>query len=131
MNKREILCFAIHTSHSRPDADMSIEQYLMTPESMATQTVQLQDYFCDKRVLYLGDDDHMSVMFAYFLKARSIVLEYDSRIRKNLASLYEKYNVQSPEIIKYDARRPMPADLTADCSSVFIKKSRKGRKGLD
>ena len=99
MNKREILRFAIQISQSRPDADMSIEQYLMTPESMTTQTMQLQNLFHDKRVLYLGDDDHMSVIFARFLNAKPMVAEYD---------------VQDSKIFEYDARRPMPANLTAE-----------------
>jgi hypothetical protein len=114
MNKREILRFAIQIGRSRPDADLSIEQYLMTPESMTAQTVQLQNTFRDKHVLYLGDDDHMSVIFAYFLNAKPIVAEYDSRIRKNLTSLYKQHGVQDSKIIKYDAREPMSPDLSAD-----------------
>lgn len=114
MNKRDVLCLAIQISQSRPKADMSIEQYLMTPESMTTQVMQLQNVFNNKRVLYLGDDDHMSVIFARFLNSRPIVTEYDARVRTNLISLYEKYDIQDSKVIQYDARQPMPAEIEAD-----------------
>lgn len=77
MNKREILRFTTDISHNRPDADMSIEQYLMTPESMATQTMLLQSTFQNKKVLFLGDDDHMSVIFARFLNTIPTVVIYN------------------------------------------------------
>lgn len=130
MNKREILRFAIQTSQSRPEADMTIEQYLMTPESMTAQTTQLQNLFRDKRVLYLGDDDHMSVMFARFLNTKPTVAEYDQRIRENLISLYEKHGIQDSKIIKYDARKPISTDVTAE--SFYINppySSKNGGKG--
>lgn len=114
MNKREILRFTTDISHCRPDADMSIEQYLMTPESMATQTILLQSIFRGKKVLFLGDDDHMSVVFARFLNTIPTVVEYDSRIRNNLNLLYGKHGIQNSKVINYDARNPLPGKITAD-----------------
>ena len=114
MNKRELLRFATEISQNRPDADMSVEQYLMTPESMATQVTRLQNLFQDKRVLFLGDDDHMSVVFARFLNTIPTVAEYDSRIRDSLNLLYSKHDIPKSKIIEYDARNPLPSEVTAE-----------------
>lgn len=127
MNKREILRFTTDISHCRPDADMSIEQYLMTPESMATQTILLQGIFQGKKVLFLGDDDHMSVVFARFLNTIPTVVEYDSRVRDNLNLLYRKHSIQNSKVINYDARNPLPRELTADAFYINPPYSSKNR----
>lgn len=114
MNKREVLRFAIEISQARPDADVSIEQYLMTPESMATQTMQLQSIFNNKKILFLGDDDHMSVVFSKFLDIRPTIVEFDERIRDNLSALYREHHIPKAEIMEYDARNPLPSEVTAD-----------------
>lgn len=127
MNKREILRFTTDISHNRPDADMSIEQYLMTPESMATQTMLLQSTFQNKKVLFLGDNDHMSVIFARFLNTVPTVVEYDSRIRNNLNLLYSKHNIQNSKVINYDARSSLPREITADAFYINPPYSSKNR----
>lgn len=127
MNRREVLRFAIEINQNRPDADMSIEQYLMTPESMARQTIQLQNLFRDKRVLFLGDDDHISVSFAHFLDVVPVVAEYDARIRESLSQSYKKHNVKKSKIIDYDARNPLPPEITADAFYINPPYSSKNR----
>lgn len=112
--KRDILKDALKIDGVRPSTDMSIEQYLMTPESMSRQVELLDGTFRDKKVLFLGDDDHMSVMFGKYLNVRPVVLEYDSRIRASLGNQYQKFEVQNYKIDEYDARKSLSKEIKAD-----------------
>lgn len=87
---RDILCSALELNKLRPEADMSIEQYLMTPESMARQVNIMKSVLSDKKVLFLGDDDHLSVLFGKYLDVSPVVVEYDARIRRSLRDNYAK-----------------------------------------
>ena len=49
---RDILKSAIEIQQIRPKADLSIEQYLMTPESMFQQVTKLRQIFKNKKILF-------------------------------------------------------------------------------
>lgn len=112
--KRNILRDALEINSIRPNADMSIEQYLMTPESMSHQVELLATIFRDKKILFLGDDDHMSVLFGKYLNVCPVVLDYDSRIRASLEGQYRKFDIQKYRIEEYDARKLLSKEVKAD-----------------
>lgn len=112
--RRDVLQTTLNISHLRPDADMSLEQYLMTPESMASQVGLVSGVLKGKKVMFLGDDDHMSVVLSRHLEVNPIVVEYDSRIISSLEGCYERYGIQDYILEKYDARNPMRKGLCAD-----------------
>lgn len=111
---RSILCSALELSKLRPEADMSIEQYLMTPESMVRQVNMMRTVLHSKKVLFLGDDDHMSVLFGRYLDVHPIVVEYDARICTSLQKNYMRYNISDYVIERYDARNALPPHISAD-----------------
>jgi predicted methyltransferase len=104
VSKTRVLNFAIETANSRPVANNKIEQTLMTPESMANQVVTLCSLLMGKKVFFLGDDDHMSLLFAKFCDVKPVVMEIDKRIRENLEKQYKKNCVFNYRIFNYDAR---------------------------
>ena len=112
--KSEVLKNALDIISHRPSADLTIEQYLMTAESLAVQVVNTEAVLRDKKILQLGDDDHLSVLFAHHLGCRPFVAELDSRVRTSLKEMYQKYNIECYDIIEYDARNILPDSVTAD-----------------
>ena len=114
IRKRDVLKSSIDIKANRPPADLSIEQYLMTSESLVAQVIALESVFRDKKILHLGDDDHLSVLFAHYLNCQPYVAEYDERIRKSLQNMYHEYNVNNSDVIPYDARELLPSGVTAD-----------------
>lgn len=114
MLKRTVLRDALDIASMRPPADMAIEQYLMTPESLTEQVRRVESIFRNKTILHLGDDDHLSVLFAKYLGVCPVVAEYDERIRTSLRAQYDKYSIDKYSIFKYDARSSMPKHVKAD-----------------
>ena len=124
---RDILCSALELNNLRPEADMSIEQYLMTPESMARQVNIMKPVLNGKKVLFLGDDDHLSVLFGRYLNVSPVVVEYDARIRRSLRDNYVKNNINSYLIEEYDARNVLPRHVNADAFYINPPYSSKNR----
>lgn len=124
---RDILCSALELNNLRPEADMSIEQYLMTPESMARQVNIMKPVLNGKKVLFLGDDDHLSVLFGRYLNVSPVVVEYDARIRRSLRDNYVKNNINNYLIEEYDARNVLPRHVNADAFYINPHYSSKNR----
>ena len=57
--KRDVLKSSMIVASQRPSPDLSIEQYLMTPESLTNQIMRLRNIFNDKKIIQIGDDDHL------------------------------------------------------------------------
>jgi predicted methyltransferase len=114
IKKRDLLKSALNITAGRPSADLTIEQYLMTAESLVEQVLAIEPIFRNKKILHLGDDDHLSVLFAHYLDCRPFVAEYDARIRKSLKNMYQKYHVETYDIIDFDARNLLPSHAIAD-----------------
>ena len=106
---------------------MSIEQYLMTPESMARQVNIMEPVLNGKKVLFLGDDDHLSVLFGRYLNVSPVVVEYDARIRRSLRDNYVKNNINNYLIEEYDARNVLPRHVNADAFYINPPYSSKNR----
>lgn len=111
---RDILRSALELNSLRPEADMSIEQYLMTPESMTRQVDMMRLVFSNKKVLFLGDDDHLSVLFGRYLNVSPVVVEYDARTQLSLRDNYARNNINNYIIEEYDARNVLPQHIKAD-----------------
>ncbi len=114
LNHKDVLKNAQIIASQRPTADLSVEQYLMTAESLARQVSCLQNVFLDKKVLHIGDDDHLSVLFALYLNCHPVILEYDPRVRKSLRSSFSSFRIQNYSILKYDVREFIPNGVKAD-----------------
>lgn len=124
---RDILRSALELNNLRPEADMSIEQYLMTPESMTRQVNIMKPVLNGKKVLFLGDDDHLSVLFGKYLNVSPVVVEYDVRIRRSLRDNYVKNNINNYLIEEYDARNFLPRHVNADAFYINPPYSSKNR----
>jgi hypothetical protein len=114
LNQQLIYGDAIRIAKSRPLADHTIEQFLMTPESMARQVVIVTKYLFGRTVLFIGDDDHISVLFAKHLNIKPIVLEYDDRIINNIEKQYIQNGISDYVVAKYDVRHDLPKNISAD-----------------
>lgn len=68
---------------SRPRGDLSLEQYLMTKESVIFLLEKLGVLFSGREVLFLGDDDHISILLSFFFGTHSFVIDIDERIVEN------------------------------------------------
>ena len=123
---RDILRSALELNNLRPEADMSIEQYLMTPESMTRQVNVMKPVLNGKKVLFLGDDDHLSVLFGKYLNVSPVVVEYDVRIRRSLRDNYVN-NINNYLIEEYDARNVLPRHVNADAFYINPPYSSKNR----
>lgn len=111
---RDILRSALELGSLRPEADMSIEQYLMTPESMMRQVNIMKSVLDGKKILFLGDDDHLSVLFGKYLDVSPVVVEHDTRICRSLRDNYAKDGINDYIIEDYDARNVLPKHISAD-----------------
>jgi predicted methyltransferase len=97
-------------AESRPAQDYSLRQVPMTPESMVRQNDLLAGggILDDKRVFFLGDADHQSVLLAQECGVIPVILEYDERVIESLERWFDKLNIDC-DIRKYDAREPVVA----------------------
>lgn len=89
---------------SRPIADHSVEQYLMTGESLYAQLNICKEFLFDSRIVFLGDDDHLSILASKIYNTKSVVVEIDSRIIKNEKRLAKVLHLQNHKIIVHDIR---------------------------
>ncbi len=97
-----------YISKSRPGANHSVEQYLMTKDSLLLQKELLNPYLKDKKVVYIGDDDHLSLIFSLYSNSESIVLELDDRIIKNQKKIKDELKIHNHKIFKYDVSDDIP-----------------------
>lgn len=118
--RRDLSTLAVEIAHSRPPADTSIEQFHMMADSMVNLCDGgLGDFLSDSgRVLFLGDDDHISILLASKWDLSPVVLEYDQRVIDSLTRWSRKLNLRSYEVAKYDVRDPVPP--IEKCDTFYI-----------
>lgn len=104
----------LELADSRPAADHSIEQFLMTPEDLQQQIERIGDFLRGKRVFFLGDDDHVSPLLARDYGVMPVVYEYDGRVRENLSSWLGQISATDFVVREYDARQPVTIDEACD-----------------
>lgn len=78
----------------RPVADHSLEQFLMEPASMVEQVYCLQDFEFESLVVFIGDDDHLSILLAEALGCAIDVYDVDERIVESINKLAKRRNVR-------------------------------------
>lgn len=92
---------------NRPKADHSIEQYLMNIDSLELQLELLAQYLANKKVLFIGDDDHFSLVVSSKINAESFVFEIDDRIIRSQQSIANICSLSNHSITKYDVRNQL------------------------
>lgn len=127
IQKKDVLRSAINIITDRPLPDLTIEQYLMTSESLVAQVMATQTIFRKKKILHIGDDDHLSVLFAKHLGCHPFVAEFDERIRDSLEDMYKKYSIENYDIIEFDVRNLLPNNTIADAFYINPPYSSKNR----
>ena len=101
-NKETVTDISLITNN-RPEADHSIEQYLMTKESYIRQLYALNKYFKQgKKIFMVGDDDQFSPSFIKYLNLDVELIEIDSRVIKAIKHTCTKLNLKTPEIYELD-----------------------------
>ena len=103
-----------------PEVDVTLDQAFCNPETSLRRALYL--YRCGalegKRVLFLGDDDRISLASALLGRAlsggdwspRLLVVEKDPRILALLRSAAEEEEI-TLETLEHDLRQPLPEDL--------------------
>jgi predicted methyltransferase len=111
---------AVAVSESRPSPDASLEQFHMETDSLVRQAEALESFFGGKRLLFLGDDDHMSVLLAAFLDISPVVFEIDRRVVASLRMWSERLHLRDYEVYEYDIRSPLPKPALGLCDAFYI-----------
>jgi predicted methyltransferase len=106
-------------SRSRPMADPKLEQFHMSYVSMLDQMKVLQGRFNQRRVLFLGDDDHMSILLAAFADLSPVVLEIDPRVVDSLQGWANRLHLRDFRVLHHDLRNEMP-DIGPPCESFYV-----------
>jgi predicted methyltransferase len=98
---------------SRPPADTRLDQYLMTHASLCDQLRATLSFFEARKVLVLGDDDHLSVLIARFSSASVTVVEIDPRICTSLEAWASRLGLPNLTVQRQDIRN-LPEGPTHD-----------------
>lgn len=109
---------ALAIAAGRPAPDTSLEQFHMTADSLIRQAEALQLFFSGKRVLFLGDDDHASVLLAAFSDVTAVVYDIDARVIASLNSWAERLPLLRFSATVHDIRDPLP-DI-GPCDAFYI-----------
>lgn len=111
--------FTVHElAESRPAADHSVEQFLMTPEDLQQQAELIGDFMRGKRVFFLGDDDHVSPLLARDYGVVPVVYEYDRRVRESVSFWLGQISAVGSVVREYDARQPVA--IGEACDAFYI-----------
>lgn len=105
--KPKLLQIAEEICLQRPAADHALEQFLMEPESMVEQVFCLRDFEFDTSVVFIGDDDHLSLLLAESLGCAIDVYDIDERIVESINRLAEQRNVRV-QAYRYDVMDTFP-----------------------
>lgn len=104
-------------ANERPHAKHEIEQYLMKPQSLYDQLL-LSKRLDNKKILFLGDDDHLSIVLAYYLNIESVVLEVDRDVLNSHKNLKHRLSLSNHKVFLYDIVYPM--NLWSDYDAFVI-----------
>ncbi len=106
---------------TRPEADRDLDQFLATADTVLRRA-SLLDFLEDvrnKKILFLGDDDHTSHVVASIGRASMIhVVDIDDRILKNLKSnsMSANYDIMTT---KHDLKFTLPDSIKGKFDTVF------------
>jgi predicted methyltransferase len=108
--KRQIKAFAAEISANRPTPDVSLEQFLMEDEGMVEQLLLLANRIEPLTdVVFIGDDDHISLLLAKFLSINISVFDIDERVVRSINELAGKHELEGfVRASLYDVRDDFP-----------------------
>ena len=104
---------------SRPTGDLSLEQYVMKEASALWQIKKLGPLFRNKKVVFIGDDDHVSLMLSLFYGVTSLVIEIDKRIIANQKKWVRKLKLKNHTIIKHNIASVLNSGLISEKYDAF------------
>lgn len=106
----------------RPAADETLEQFLMDANSVAAQARYIARVLDGQTVLFLGDDDHVSVVTAAFSNISAVVFDVDERIVQSINRWKERLQLINLSADCKDLRDVAPNQLAAlrQCDSFYV-----------
>lgn len=110
MQKRQIKAFAAEIAAGRPTPDVSLEQFLMEDEGMVEQVLLLANRIEPLTdIVFIGDDDHISLLLAKFLSVNISVFDIDERVVDSINELAAKHELAGfVRAQHYDVRDEFP-----------------------
>ena len=106
---------------SRPRGNLSLEQYLMKKESVVALVEKLGVLFSGREILFLGDDDHVSILLSFFFGTYSFVIDIDERIVENHMRWVNILEINNKhKIYLYDIRDDLTKVLQAGFKGFHI-----------
>jgi N4-bis(aminopropyl)spermidine synthase len=121
---------------ARPEADVTLDQAKCTVETIARRLIFLHEWhaFDGKDILFLGDDDFISVATVmpeflqdYFISDASIartpfsvtVIDVDDRILGKIGALARQEKARELRTVNHDIRQPLPPELLHRFDVIF------------
>jgi predicted methyltransferase len=108
--------------NERPKPYRNLDQFYATEETILKRAVLLGNLFdiSQKKLLFLGDDDLVSIVFALLFKAEEImVVDIDKRILQFINMISRKENL-SIKTFEHDLRNPLPKSEFKKYDIVFF-----------
>lgn len=122
MLERDIQNFLKLYEDLRPKSNRNLDQFYATYETVARRLELMAaiDDLSDKKVLFLGDDDLISVCLAKYLVVKKIVVvDIDKRILDFLNMIARNENL-AVDFYYHDLIRPLPKKEFCDFDVVFF-----------
>jgi predicted methyltransferase len=107
---------------NRPSAKREYDQFLATRETVIKRAalIDVMSDLDDKRILFLGDDDHTSIALGHLNKHREItVLDIDDDMINSIDLSAKYHNVKNLNVFKHDFRNPIPKEFKDSYDVVF------------
>jgi len=120
--RKNILDFFSKYREDRPKPERNFDQFLATEDTVLKRAILLgsiQD-ISHKKLLFLGDDDLTSIVFALLFKAEKItVVDIDTRILGFLEMIAQKEGLPI-QTFEYDLRNPLPKSEFKNYDVIFF-----------
>ena len=116
---RSVGSLAVDLERSRPEPDTDLEQFHMSAASMAALAEACAPFFNGERVLFLGDDDHMSVLLAAVGDIGAKVFEVDGRVVESLNAWRSDLRLRDYSAEVWDIRNPLDW-VPKKCEGFFL-----------
>ncbi|PWI28919.1 hypothetical protein DI383_14265 [Flavobacteriaceae bacterium LYZ1037] len=92
-------------STNRPKNKEEISQYFLDENSLYESLIFLEPWVRNRKILFLGDGDHISILLAYFFNVKAYIYDIDNDITNSLKELSIKLDIPNQvNVFNYDAR---------------------------
>ncbi len=96
----------------RPTPLKRFDQVYMDEKHIMSTCMELDKITRDKRLLFIGDDDLLSIYLSTFCSPKSVeVIDLDARIIRHIRTLKKKFGLKNLRVAKYDVRDSLPANF--------------------